>query len=217
MKVREFISTVKNDLNSIRLDDYLSGEYIYWKGVNFVQFFINRNIQDRKLLNNSSLFHQENCIELETYKCDNCTDIPFNAKVVMRSKKKIPRIFQTNFGEILNVFNIDNSTKFNKTTLTDYTNISKKRFQSKNPYFYIENDYLLIPDKEIEKVNLRFLSFDLKTIISFSNDCQSLLDLEFPCPSFLLAEVLEKTKESLLTIKKINPDEDSNLNNNDKS
>lgn len=217
MTVREFISTIQNDLNSIRLDDYISGEYIYWKGVNFVQFFVNRNIKTRKLLNNSSLFLQKNCVELEEYNCLNCSNIPFKSGKIMRSKFPLPKMFQTDFGELLGVYSIDNSVKFNKTNPAEYSQIQKKRFVSKNPYYYISDNYLFIPNSDIELVNLLFLTFDLKAFVAMGEGCQSLLDVEFPCPSFLLAEVLEKTKESIMVRKQINPDEDSNLNLHDKT
>jgi hypothetical protein len=216
MTTREFISLIRNDLNSVRLDDYISGESIYWKAVNFVQFFINRNLKNRKILNNSSLFSQKNCVSLELYKCDNCSDIPFSDKGIMRSVNKLPKIFQTNFGELISVYNINNTEKFKKTTLLEYINTSKRKFQSKNSYFYILNDYLYIPKNRIDKINISFLSFDLESVNDLSEECFSLLDLEFPCPSFLLSEVSEKTKESYILSKKLPSDEDSNLNQNDK-
>lgn len=217
MTVREFIATIRNDFNAIRLDDYISGEYIYWKGVNIVQFFINRNIKNRKLLNNSSLFLQKNCVELEPYNCQNCTHIPYQSGTIMRSKQPLPKMFQTDYGELLGVYSIDNSTKFNKTNPSEYSQIQKRRFVSKNPYYYLSEDYLYIPNSTVEVVNLLFLTFDLKMYNSLLEGCNSLLDIEFPCPSFLLAEVIEKTKESLLTSKQITVDEDSDLNLNKKT
>ena len=54
MKIREFISIVRNSLDSITQDNYISGEMIYNIGVSYATLFMKREADSAKVFKNTS-------------------------------------------------------------------------------------------------------------------------------------------------------------------
>lgn len=219
MSIREFVSVVRNNLNSVSLDDYISSEHIYWVSISYAKMLIKREADSRKLFKNTSFFTKLPCVEMENTSISECgIDIP--CKSMMKSKNKLPNSFLSNFGSLIQVFNNTKDVDFKEISTTRYKNLYNQKYKPRNTkYFWIENGYLYIPDSEIESLIVYGLFSSAEEVLNFNaeeGDCIKVLDQEFPAPDYMLSTILEATTSQILTKKKISPDADSNLNQNDK-
>lgn len=220
MTIREFTSLIKNTLNNVSSDSNLSEEYIYWVGVSVAKLILKREADSRKIFKNTTLFSKLSCVDLKEVDKSECgVNLPCNK--IMRSKKKLPEMFLTNFGSLIQVFNLTRDLDYKETSVTQYKNISNQRYKTRDSkYFWIENDYLYIPDSNVEKVVVLGLFSSPEEVYEFNEnlgECKSILDMNFPCPDYLITPVIESTINQVSTNLKINKDEDSNLNTLDKT
>lgn len=222
MTIREFISSVRQDNNSISLDSRISGEYIYWTGINIAKLLIKRESDSRKLLKNTAIFTKLGCVEMEEVSISEC-NFTVPCKFIMKSKKKLPEPFLSNFGSLIQVFNIDRSMDYKEVTPTMFKNISNQQFKPrKTKYFWIEDGYIYVPNSENEILIVLGLFINQEDVKDFNTEetgtsgCGSILDTEFPVPSYLLGSVQELTTAKVMNRNRVNRDEDGNNNLNDK-
>lgn len=209
MTIREFTSTIQESLNASNPDDFISEEYIFNVGVSVAQLLIKREIDSRKLFKMTSLFKTE-CIKLveSTGGCggfSGCTH-------VMRSKHKLPKSYLTNFGNLLIVLNVTGETEYKEISPSRYRNLKLQKFKPRDTkYFWIDDDYLEIPDSNVQEVKIMYLGPGAAE----DSEC-SVLDNTFPAPEYMMSTILSETLNHVFSRKKINPDENPNLNNNEK-
>jgi hypothetical protein len=208
MKVREFISIVRNSLDSINQDNYISGEMIFNVGVSFATLFTKREADSAKAFKNTSSFKFIECIKMKEVNAIECSDFKLPCNTIMRSVEKLPTPFLSKYGSIIKVYNLTGEKDYAETNPVGYKSISKQRYQSKQKaYFFIKNDYLWIPDSQVEAVSAMILSPDIRRL---AKGCV-LLDEPFPVLDYLEAAVIESTVKQLLTSKNIQRDENANL------
>ena len=200
------------------MDDYISEEYIFNIGVSIAQLIIKRETDSKKLFKNTSLFKSLPCIEMKTVPLNSC-GIILNCETLQRSKKKLPKAFLSNFGSLINVFNLTRDLQYKEISPVLYKDLKTARFKPRNTkYFWIDNGYLFIPDSSVVSVLAYIFSPDIENILSLSeNDCESLLDSEFPSPDYMISTILNETVSQIYNSKRIPKDENSNLNSNEKS
>ena len=213
MTYRAFISSVRNTLDSITTDNFISGEYIASIGLSYARLLTKRESDSKKIFRNTSLFTFVDCIELEEASSKDCgVDLP--CKSIMKSKAKLPEIYSSNYGSLINLFNVDRSKEYSELSPLSYKSISGQRFKSKTKgYFWIQNGYIYIPDSEVEVVSAMYLSPE-SNFDSGSTDTSScsILDRQFPILDYLEILVIESTIKHLTTSKSIQRDENTNLN-----
>lgn len=216
MTIREFVSIVKENLNSVSLDDTLSNEHIYWVGVNVAKLLIKRETESRKIFKNTSLFKRI-CVPMKEVSGNDC-GISFPCNKIMRSEKQLPKGFLTNFGSLLLVFNINRDKDYKEMSVTAYKNLKNQKYKSRSTgYFWIENDYLYVPDSEVEMLYVLGLFTDPEELLAFEGaTCGKILDLPFPAPDYFYDVITDLTVQKISNKKRIPLDEDGNLNSNDK-
>jgi hypothetical protein len=208
---KEFVALVKQDLNSLNFDDYIPDEYIWSKGITTLEFLIKRETDSRKIYNNSKLF-ETMYIEMEEIDSVFC-GIKLPCKKVCKSKEKIKKTFSTSSGSLLIVSNILNESVYKEVLPTRYSSVSNRGVISKTKYWWIENDYLIIPS-EICFPQINIQGLFITTNVS---NCESMLDQVFPCPDYLLTACIDTVVSKILETKKRIPiDENANLNTNSK-
>jgi hypothetical protein len=217
MTIREFCSTVRQDNNSISFDSRISNEYIYWTGINIAKLLIKRD--SRKLLKNTAIFTKLSCVEMEEVSISEC-NFTVPCKFIMKSKKKLPEPFLSNFGSLIQVFNIDRSLDYKEVTPKMFKNISNQQFKPrKTKYFWLEDGYIYVPNSENEILIILGLFVNQEEVKDFnegSSGCSSILDSEFPVPDYLIGSVQELTTAKVMNRNRINRDEDANNNLNQK-
>ena len=216
MLIREFISIVRNNLNSISLDSNISGEYIYNVGLSISKLLIKRESDSRRLFKNTNNFTFIDCVKMEESSIIKCTNVSIpNCKKVMRSVEPLPEAFSSIYGSLISVFNLTRDKDYSEINPINFKSLSLQEFKPKNKgYFWIENKHLVIPDSEVEMVSVMMLTADTSVNNQSSGNCVKILDREFPCLDYLLASVLELTTKQVMTSKQVPADEKSNLNSN---
>ena len=210
MTIREFVSSIRNNLNSISPDSGLSSEYIYSIGVSYAKIILKRESDSRKIFRNTSMFKFIDCIKMKPSSISECSDVDLPCGNLMISVDKLPEIFISNYGSLLQVFSVDRSKDYVEANPGSYKNILGQRFKPKNKgYFWIRNGYLVIPDSEVEVVSAMYLSAGLED--TSTGSCK-ILDQPFPCLDYLVIAVIESTTKHLLTGKQIPIDENANNN-----
>jgi hypothetical protein len=222
---RQIISDIISDLRAVNLDDKVSKRHILNKLRGFAALFIKRDTDTRRLLNISDIWVDVPCVELcEAPLIDCCNiDIP-NCKFVMKSKKKLPEVYETFYKELLEVHNPVYAKEFRQITPKEYKNILAREFQDKRiKYFWISNGHLIIPDSMVEVVTLRGAFINpaeakkLSGCLEGDDKCISLLDQPFNCPDYLIPVIKQEALKDLYNFyKRTVTDESPNQNNNTK-
>lgn len=208
MTIREFIAIVRNSLDSISQDNYISGEMLYNVGITYATLYTKREADSAKVFKNTSSFKFIDCIKMKEVSAIECADFKLPCSTIMRSVEKIPTPYLSNYGSLIQVYNLTGEKDYSETNPIAYKSLSKQRYQSKQKgYFFIKNDYLWIPDSQVEAVSAMILSPDIKKL---SKSCV-LLDEPFPVLDYLESIVIESTVKQLLTSKNIQRDENANL------
>lgn len=208
MTVREFISSVRNELNTITLDDRISNRFIFSKMISYADIIIKRESDSRRLFNSTNLFKVDNCFELKEEQILNCSSISIpKCKTVMRSKKVLEDFYSSIYGNLLIVSTLDESNRFEQTTPENYKNILNREFKPKTGYYWINNGYLIIPDSEVEVVKLRYIP---------KLSIKSGLDSDIGIPSWLVADILRMVVTDIRNTKQIVKDENPDMNSNSK-
>lgn len=219
MNIRQFVSTIKQNLNSSSLDSNISGEHIYWVGVSQAQLLIKRETDSRKIFKNSALFRQLDCVKMIEVNSSECGPyIPCNT--LIRSKEKLPETFLSNFGSMIYVYNITRDKEFKEVSIGKYKNIKLQKYKPRNTkYFWIENDYLYVPDSEAEILLVSGLFTNPSSVEEFNQtgECKKVLDLPFPAPDYMMSSIIELTTNMISMKVRVPADEDGNLNQNDRN
>lgn len=211
MVIRDFISLVRNSLDSITTDNYISGQYIYEVATSYAKLFTKRESDSRKLFKNTSAFTFIDCLELKPSTISECTNILLPCKSVMKSVKKLPEIYLSNYGSLIMVMNLTRDKVYDEVNPISYKSVRDQKYTAKNKgYFWIQNGYIVIPDSEVEAVSVMYLGPDLEGNATTSSSCK-ILDRELPVLDYLLAQVIEATVKHISTSKSITRDENANL------
>jgi len=211
MTVREDIAQVRKGVNSVNLDVRLTNKFIYNKIQDVAKLIIKREAETRKLYKSTELFTTLSCVNLIKDELKNCSNIYIpNCTQVMRSEFKLPKAYLSNTGSILNVYSVDRSVQFFQTTPSGFVNISKREFKGKQKYFWIENDYLIIPDSYITQVGVTGLFID-NTIVDVLNgiECSSILESNSTIPDGLRYDVIRTAISEIAGITRRIPEDES--------
>lgn len=214
MKVtyREICSDILNDLKSFNLDDKISYRFIKNKLIDKASYFLKQDSKSREIIKFADYWKPLDCIGLEEVSISECGDI--GCKKVMKSIEQIPSTLQLYSGNALKLFNIEYTKEYNLTQPYLYKDLINRQFKSKNGYFWIIDNYIYIPDSEVEFV-IPFGIFR-EDQIAISN-CKKPLDSYFSFPEYIVTlSKQEVLKELLGGYKQLVSDEKSDLNNNSK-
>lgn len=215
-------SRVINSLNSLTKDMRISKRYVLSVLKEVGAFLLSQKILDKTLYRETELFKWIRCVEMKSDDIVKCPIVEFRrCDSVMRSKKKLPKIVGSRYGyAILSVTTIDGSRKLSFTTLSEYTNMIRRRNYKKfiGTRYYISDGYLYIPDSEIEVVDLLLLTLDEDyedcSSCSEKPNCQSVWDTELPLPDKFGNVVLNETIKEVAMRLNIRQDVNGNLDPN---
>jgi hypothetical protein len=141
--------------------------------------------------------------EVSAVECD-CVYIP-NVKTYSRSILPVPETHTSIYGNMLYVFNLDESVEFKSTTPSSYSNIQNRQFPSKKKYYWLDgNNHLIVP-YEIEMVKLKLLA---------KGDSKQGINADLLTPSWMIADIIKYVVQDVRNSKTIPMDENPNMNNN---
>lgn len=213
--VREDIAQVRKSVNSLHTDTRMPNKFIYDKILTTTKLILRREAEIRKIYKSTELFFPLDCIDMETLPATKCTNIIIpNCTHISRSIKKLPEVFNTPTGSIINIYDLYQTVQFFQTNTSQYINISKREYKAPQRYYWIENDYLYIPGA-ISKVMAKGIFIDNAQVEMFNNKstCYKLLDAPSFIPQWLREDVLNTVINNIAGVTKRIP-EDENVNSN---
>ena len=220
----EFVSRVINGVNATTKDDHISRRYILSIGRNKATTYIAQKLTDRTLQRESKLFQTINCFELEKIDKVKCDIVEFRrCDILMKSKLPIPSVVSSRYGEaILLVTSVDGMVEFDYSSISDIKRNSQREFGHLVQNYYIHNNYMYIPNYEVEAVDIDILTLQQKEAVEANSckkcdKCKSVWDYEFICPDRLLDAIVRETIQEIFGKKSIPVDEQPNLDSNIKS
>jgi hypothetical protein len=221
--LNQVISDVRQSLNRVNFDGYIPAKFLHSKLLDAAKLFVKREADDRRFYLYPDIWVTINNFELESTPLIGCSEIAVpNCSNVMKAKIKLPEIYTTRYGYLINISSIDYTRNYIQTTPKDYAKIKSRRFQ--NPglrYFWIYNGYLVIPDAMVQSVTIRAMFCDkaqgLRIEACGDNGCIKTLEQDFTVPGHLLDNVKDYTVMKIAGIKdKIPTDTYPNLNDLEK-
>lgn len=222
MTNRELISQVKTKVRAVNADAKLTNKFIYSLINKHARWLIKRESDKLNLMGISSIFQTLKCVKIEEAPAiDECCGIR-NKCTVMRTKFKLPKMFEDGSGVIIkSIYTIDGSEDFTYIKINDYIRKLEdpNSVYDKTKYVFYNNGYLYFPKSKIRMVMVKaFFEEDVQKFNSCENKdlpkCVSRLDEESFLPEYIMGELLDFVFKDLIDMKKIQPDEDINKNQN---
>lgn len=218
---REIISDIRGTLNAANVDGWIPSALIYSKLSDVSSLFIKREADNMQLFRYAELWTTVNCLEMEEMPLIQCCNLNIpNCKTVMRSKEKLPKMYSTRFGYLITVSSVDYDRNYKPTTPQDFKYTTSRRFPDPRiRYFWIENDYLVIPNSMVSRVNITIMAPDKAEALKLNScddspekDCLNFMDQEFVAPAHLLDDIKTYATQKLLPRTQVQPDEYPNKN-----
>lgn len=225
MKIREIVSDVRNSLRAANLDEWLPGKFIYFKLKGIASLFIKREADDKRLFRYTELWTTVKCLELVEDDLINCCDISIpNCTKVMRSKEKLPELYSTRYGYLINVTSVDYDKDYIPVTPQQYKYTKVREFNdTRKRYFWLENGYLVIPDSMVSVVTVKGMFINKAEALKLNScdhqqsDCIRFMDQDFVAPEHLIQDIKNATVLDILgSNRRLQQDESANLNSNEK-
>lgn len=221
----EFVSRVINGLNALNKDEHISKRYILRIGQNKSKFYIAQKLLDKSLYRETNLFKTIECMRLDEEETIKCGIHEFmRCDSLMKSRKKIPGLVYNRLGSsVISITSLNGDIEFKAISPKGYVNSKKRKTvqQLKLKYFYIQDNYLYLPDSNIEYVTITYIPFDESEVDAASEcdgkelvDCKSIWDYEFKVPDKLSEQVITETIQEVSMKKRVPPDENPNGNQN---
>lgn len=223
MNNKKLVSRVSNGLNAINKDTRISKRYILEVATSKAITLMAQKFRDKSLFREVNILTDIPCFELTKVDKFKCDIVEFKScNQVMKSKNKLPELVYSKFGSSLKeVTNIDYSLEFRPTTISKYRRDKKRRGFGEDSFFYIKDDYLFLPDSNVQRVSLALYtpnSYEATKKSSCEVDkCLNPWDFEFKCSSKLVDIVIQETIKEVSFKLQIATDENPNMDDNIKS
>lgn len=214
--LRELCSDIQSELKANNIDDRYSYRFLISRMKDKIKNFIKQDADKRTLLRLADVWLTFPEVDLKEELLINFNvDIP-DARTIMKSKKKIPKTFETNYGNLVRVFSLDGYNEYRLINRINYRDILNLEYRDKRvKYAWIEDDYLFIPDSNVEKVILSGLPVNPEEINC--TKCSLPLDTVLPFPGYLIDIVKKDIIQEILGVERYPVDENPNLNTNIKT
>lgn len=197
--IRQAISTVRESLRSVNIDDRISNRQIYSILSGYANTFIEQDNRRRELFSQAYLFKTIECFELQDANLnDTCDIFLVSCTRIAKSKVKIPKFYATNNGTLLSVTSVFGDRQYNYIEPSAYKDYKNREFKSKGTgVYWVDNEYLIIPDEFVESVRLRGIFINENEVNALNGitntGCRGIMDQTFIVPKHLLGNVLKYT------------------------
>lgn len=213
MTYRQLCSDITGELRSNNIDERIPNRLIVSRFRDKVKNFVKQDADNRRIFKMLEMWTTFPCFELKEVPAIECSIGVKYLTTIMKSKEKLPKVFSTNYGNLVRVFTINGEKEYKLITAAEYTDICNREFRDRRiKYAWIENRYLFIPDSSTEKVKLIALA-DLDE--EEGGDCAKPLDSIISIPDYLI-DIAKKdlVNEFLRSPRSVVVDEKPNQNSN---
>jgi len=216
--LRSILSEMASDVRSFTVDDRISFRYLHTKFNGKIQYFLRQDARSRDILRDKSLWKTINCVQLEDTDAGACGFID-RCHTLKKSAQQLPDAFNTNYGLLVKVFGVGiNGKEYKLINSYDYASYTNREYGA-SLCCWIENDYLYIPNTEVECVKVVIFPKDQHKVDVMNgtvSDCASVLDSTVDYPDYLIALAKQEVLKEVSGIyKRTVQDErgDDNTNN----
>lgn len=234
--VRQYISDLTNTIKATNSDDWVSPKWLYLKSQSVISDFLRKDSRDGQMFKLRAGWSELSCIEMIEVPATEC-DIPvYLCQKLMRSKYKIPELYETKTGALLKqASSVDWSNSYNPIFSPRlWVAAQKREFKSKKYYIFLDG-YIYIPiskmtDAAPTTIRVEGYFKNKKEVDEFNSKqgcgsckrdtpvCTSVLDYDMVCPDFLLNSVkTEVLNQVMNTYERISQDELPNQNTLEKT
>lgn len=219
----ELVSLVWHDLRALNKDEHLSRRHILNTAQSYAKDYVTKKLTDGTLFKEEKLFSTIKCFELEKDDIVKCDIVEFKrCNNLMKSKEQLPDLISSRFGPAVVSVRSVSGQDFSLTSPSAFSNLKYSKFPNLSRFlYYVEDNYLYLPDSEFELVDIKILTLDTESVDELSgcstcDECESTWDKTFVCPDRHIRDVINATVAELSgTWRRItpdeNPDKDSNI------
>jgi hypothetical protein len=212
MTIREIIARIINlyEKGVPSRNVRLSPRHVYNKIVTVRSKLISQEAKKRQKINQWN-YQTLPCVELIKVDAHECPCIAPVGCEILRSKFPIPKpLTNLNSHLIQSVTTIDGNTVFNETTFQDKKYKAGSKYSSNKPDYYFRNNYLYVTHKSGLKVItitalfdnpldvIKFESYCKENCVDCKEDCDSILDNEFPIDNDMIDTLVDLSKIELI-------------------
>lgn len=205
------------------MDTRIAPRAIWTKWVFNLANILKQVNETKRVWKSSDIWQKINCLDMQKVKAVDCPEIaPLVHDYIAKSVSKIPATYTSAAGDMIRDLNstYPYGKQYRVVTPKEYKQIRQREFQDPSfGYAFIINNYLYIPDEEIEKVTLTGAFPNPKEVGLLNGDdpCTKFLDYQFYCPEYLIKIVHDMVLQDLAGVnQKVVKDEDTNMNENDR-
>lgn len=220
--IRQAISQVQTDLKST-MDTRIAPRAIWNKYVFNLASILKQVNETKRVWKSSDVWQKISCLHMEKIKAVDCPEIaPLVKEYIAKSKEKLPSTYTSAAGDMIRELNstFPYGKQYRLVTPKEYRAIRQREFQDPGiGYAFIIQNYLYIPDSEIERVTITgaFINPKQAGILNGDAPCIPFLDYQFYCPEYLVKLVHDSVIQDLAGVnQKIVKDEDTDLNENER-
>jgi hypothetical protein len=177
--------------------------------------------ETKRVWKSSDAWQKIKCLEMEVVSAADCPEIaPLVNEYISKSKEKIPATYTSAAGDMLRDVNsiFPYGKQYILKTPKEYKAIRQREIQDASiGYAFIIDNYLYIPDSEVEKTTLTgaFPNPREVALLNGEDPCKPFLDYQFYMPEYLIKAVHDMVIQDLAGVnQKIVKDEDMDLNEN---
>jgi hypothetical protein len=177
--------------------------------------------ETKRVWKSSDVWQKIECLNMVKVPAVSCAELkPLVKEYIAKSEHPIPATYTSNAGDMIKDVNatFPYGKEYRLVTPKEYKAIRKREFQDPSVgYAFIIDNYLYLPDQEIEKVTITgaFINPKEVAILNYGDVCKPFLDYQFYCPEYLVKPVHDMVIQDLAGInQKVVKDEDTNLNEN---
>lgn len=218
--IRQAISQIQTDLKST-MDTRIAPRAIWNKYVFNLASILKQVNETKRVWKSSDVWQKIKCIEMETVSAADCPEIaPLVKEYIAKSKSKIPPTYTSSAGDMLRDINaiFPYGKQYVLVTPKEYKAIRKREIQDPTiGYAFIIDNYLYLPDSEIEKVTITgaFINPAEVAALNGEDTCKHFLDYQFYMPEYLIKATHDMVIQDLLgASQQVVKDENPDLNEN---
>lgn len=219
---KTIVSRLRNAVKEVSSDSNYTNRYlwnVFWTNARTLL----KQESNRNLLYNQSDIWQTICVQMDKVSpilCQ-CVKLPMDC-VVYRSRFKLPKIAEGNFGRIYRFISTPDLSQ-QLVLVTPYQYGLKQTKYNQEKYVFIHDDYLWAPNSKWPFITISALfedeianEFKCECEETSTSDCGSLLYLTCGLPEWLISPAIGMCLQELGASKPIPQDELDNANSNDK-
>lgn len=199
--LRDVVSELATDLKGSNLDNRTSFRFLANKYIDQVDYFLHQETRSREFMRKQNLWQTIDCIDLIDVPTNACGMID-NCNTLKRSKYQLPILIDTAYGLLIKVFTIDGLIQYTSVLSQNYKDYITREYVSGDiKTFYLENNYIYIPNTDVETVKALVISKDFCKVEMLNgkiSPCASPLDCVLCYPDYLIAITKQAVLKELL-------------------